>query len=80
MVVALVVAVVRSMPFATCLRLGVVMETARCPRLAVDMDARPTVVVSMPLDAVVVVLTRVASVFAVSVRIVSGSGGSSRSF
>jgi len=78
-VVDLVVAVVRSMTLAVYLLVGVVMDIVGCLGLAVREDVRPGVVVSQPLTATVVVLTRMAPAFAVSVRIVTGSGGSSPS-
>ena len=78
-VVDLVVAVVRSMTLAVYLLVGVVMDIVGCLGLAVREDVRPGVVVSQPLTAAVVVLTSMAPAFAVSVRIVIGSGGSSPS-
>jgi hypothetical protein len=79
MVVAIVVTETRSMTLATCLVAGMVMEPVGCVGLALDVDARLNLVVSLPLTVIVAKLMRMAPSFAVNVRILSGTGVSSPS-
>ena len=79
MVVAIVVTEARSMTLATCLVAGMVVELVGCVGLALDVDARLNLVVSLPLTVIVAKLMRMAPFFAVNVRIVSGTGVSSPS-
>ena len=79
MVVAIVVTEARSMTLATCLVAGMVVEGFGCVGLALDVDARLNLVVSLPLTVIVAKLMRMAPSFAVNVPILSGTGVSSPS-